>query len=997
MKKFRRASSAGLMAAAMLASSTAAFVAPVMNASAGQCLGETTFAKKGLPWHTCVTPPAEQKFKIGGGVYEITIVENGGEDVGGESVWDCQFRHRGLKIQRGHNYEVKWSVNSSADGTMNAHIANLAGEDPVWHNQKPGGQGWDKTVIKKGDNTFSSEFTAASNLEVAEWAFHYGGAGGEWNKVDCMPNGAVLKFSNMSLVCKTCGTNYTEGSCNWDPDNTLGEVTAKNNVRVNQVGYFPNRQKLATWVIASVDPTTGTAVTASKASTRFDILNSSGVSVYNGMTDASKPFATKSDFDSGDCAHLIDFSDFTTPGTYTIKVGTDESHPFTISADLYKNGTKDLLRDAVNYYYHNRSGVPTVEAYITSYNENPKYKQSKASLTAAAGHVKDTAYVQPKWVLAYDASGSDVDKKYTIDGTGGWYDAGDHGKYVVNGGISVWTLQNMYELAKKNGKEAVLNNSIVIPESGAKLLQEAKVELDWFFKMIVSSSDPAWGSSYAGLVYHKLHDHKWTGLAVKPDSYAEEWGTIRIVKPPTLAATLNLAACAAQASRLWKAEGDTTYAATCLTNAKLTYEKAKSLYSTWVPYDPAKHNPSAQSSYNPYPTNDKSLYAPLDQAIGGGPYGDNELRDDFYWAACELYATTGDETYLADLKKYGADYGTAVPGGKDMTFTIMDNLQGGENKGSFSSFNWGCTASLGSLSLYVTDVLTGADKTKLENSIVEVSDKYIAFQKTNPHGIPYEGSEFTDPINLGYEADGKTLISVKGYEWGSNSFVINNAIVNAYAYLVSGDTKHLDGCTESVDYIFGRNANGFSYVSGYGTYTLENPHHRLWSYELDNSFPKCPNGVLSGGPGAGMQDPYVGGLNYQRGKVPSQKCYVDSIEAWSVNEVTVNWNAPLAWIAGFLDVYGNDAGGSITPTQPTQPTTGGTQEGTKLGDVNVDGSVTIEDVVKLRLYLLNATKYPVSAAGLANAQVKSGTTTISAAHPTIIQDYIVGQIITLPN
>jgi len=89
-------------------------------------------------------------------------------------------------------------------------------------------------------------------------------------------------------------------------------------------------------------------------------------------------------------------------------------------------------------------------------------------------------------------------------------------------------------------------------------------------------------------------------------------------------------------------------------------------------------------------------------------------------------------------------------------------------------------------------------------------------------------------------------------------------------------------------------------------------------------------------------------------------------------------------------------GATPTPTEPSQPTTNVTPA-TKLGDVNVDGSVTIEDVVKLRLYLLNAAKYPVTAAGLANAQVKSGTTTISAAHPTIIQDYIVGQIATLPN
>ena len=34
---------------------------------------------------------------------------------------------------------------------------------------------------------------------------------------------------------------------------------------------------------------------------------------------------------------------------------------------------------------------------------------------------------------------------YSLDVRGGWYDAGDHGKYVVNGGISVYQLLNEFE------------------------------------------------------------------------------------------------------------------------------------------------------------------------------------------------------------------------------------------------------------------------------------------------------------------------------------------------------------------------------------------------------------------------------------------------------------------------------------------------------------------------------------------------------------------------
>ena len=57
---------------------------------------------------------------------------------------------------------------------------------------------------------------------------------------------------------------------------------------------------------------------------------------------------------------------------------------------------------------------------------------------------------------------------------------------------------------------------------------------------------------------------------------------------------------------------------------------------------------------------------------------------------------------------------------------------------------------------------------------------------------------------------------------------------------------------------------------------------------------------MSGGPGAGLQDPYIQALGFKRGTLASERCYVDSIEAWSVNEVTINWNAPFAWVVSFL-------------------------------------------------------------------------------------------------
>src|SRR4051812_20455036 len=90
-------------------------------------------------------------------------------------------------------------------------------------------------------------------------------------------------------------------------------------IRVNQVGYLPNLNKLATVVSTSTSPLT------------WQLKNSSGTVVASGSTSV---YGT--DAASGDAVHIADFSSFTTPGTgYTIVVGSVASFPFDISATVY--------------------------------------------------------------------------------------------------------------------------------------------------------------------------------------------------------------------------------------------------------------------------------------------------------------------------------------------------------------------------------------------------------------------------------------------------------------------------------------------------------------------------------------------------------------------------------------------------------------------------------------------------------------------------------------
>jgi endoglucanase len=134
----------------------------------------------------------------------------------------------------------------------------------------------------------------------------------------------------------------------------------------------------------------------------------------------------------------------------------------------------------------------------------------------------------------------------------------------------------------------------------------------------------------------------------------------------------------------------------------------------------------------------------------------------------------------------------------------------------------------------------------------------------------------------------------------------------ALAHDFSKDGRFVNGVSNAMDYILGRNPLDQSYITGYGDRPLENPYHRFWCRQANPKYPPPPPGVLSGGPNSELNDPYV----QAAGVVPCapMKCFIDNGEAWSVNEVTINWNAPLAWVAAWLDEK-QRPGASSTPAK----------------------------------------------------------------------------------
>ncbi|MDO9086916.1 MAG: glycoside hydrolase family 9 protein [Anaerolineaceae bacterium] len=564
-------------------------------------------------------------------------------------------------------------------------------------------------------------------------------------------------------------------------------------VKVNQIGYLPEGSKIA--------------ILADESTTEQDwILNN-----QNGETVASGKTIIKGlDSISGDHIHIIDFSDYEAPGeNYKLIANNIESSPFKISNDLYSQ----MQLDAMAYFYHNRSGIPIKATFVGKDWERP------------AGHITDNNVACYKGV---DADGNNWPGcEYTLDVAGGWYDAGDFGKYVVNGGISAWTLLNLYE----QFPDVFPDGSLSIPEQSngiPDILDEARWEMEFLLSMQVPL-----GQNLSGMVHHKIHDLTWAPIPMVPpteidndnDHKIESAG--RYLFPPSSAATLNLAATAAQSARIWR-DVDPEFSEKCLKAAEIAWEAAIEHQGIFYGNIPGQ---------------------------GGGNYDDQNVSDEFYWAAAELFITTGKdnyESYLLNSEKFG----------------------------TVEQFDWGRTGSLGTISLLTVKNNLAVEKIEiLKNELFSFSDEMLTIQQKDGYSVLINGA----------------------YPWGSNGLILNNMILMGLTHKVSGDPDYLKSVRQSMDYIMGRNPMNQSYVSGYGTFSMQHPHHRFWANDLNKGFPPPPAGALSGGPNANPDDPVAQNANLS--SLPESKRYIDDIGSFTTNEVTINWNAPLVWVSSYLNTF----------------------------------------------------------------------------------------------
>ncbi|MBN2618834.1 MAG: glycoside hydrolase family 9 protein [Spirochaetales bacterium] len=367
-----------------------------------------------------------------------------------------------------------------------------------------------------------------------------------------------------------------------------------------------------------------------------------------------------------------------------------------------------------------------------------------------------------------------------LDVSGGWHDAGDYGRYVGPGAKAVADL--------------LLSNNLT-----EKLLSEAKYELDWMLKM---------QDKKTGGVYHKVTTPAFIG-SVMPDTNSTEL----VISPISSTATADFAAIMAFSSRV--------YEKTATADAK------KMLTASIQAWNWLEENPVYPGFVNP-------------QGITTGEYGDPQDGDERFWAAVELYLSTGEEKYLEFAKN---------------SF----------NQNKWDGMGWQDIGTYGVISYLFWDK---KDKDVefyniLKNHFIESVEKISEMSKKDGYGI-----------SLGMN-----------YPWGSNEVVADNGCRLMYGYQLTENELYRNQALDHLNYLLGANSLNFSYVSGFGTDSLQNPHHRP-----SQAIGKATPGMLAGGPNSGLQDPLA---ESKLAGLPPAKCYIDAEPSYSTNEMTIYWNSPL--------------------------------------------------------------------------------------------------------
>ena len=303
--------------------------------------------------------------------------------------------------------------------------------------------------------------------------------------------------------------------------------------KTNQIGFLPRDAKRFCWTVGGA------------GASAFTIEGSDGGTAFRGVIGAPVDQTAS----AGERVQVGEFSALTVPGIYRIVVDGVRSHPFTLGNEVYR----PLLHDAVRAFHLIRANA-AIDDPVTKVRH-------------AAGHPGDAA-------LAVDGHARDL--------AGGWYNAGDFGKWVQMAALATSHMMWLYELRPQTAFWLKLD----VPATPGlpDLLAEARWGLEWMLKM--QNAD--------GSVLHKVDSEPNLPWGVLPSDDKTE----RHAKPAGSWDAAVLAAAMAQAATVYK-PFDPAFAERCRTAAVAAWR--------WLEAHPAVENHDPYYGINDIPA--KRLWA----------------------------------------------------------------------------------------------------------------------------------------------------------------------------------------------------------------------------------------------------------------------------------------------------------------------------------------------------------------------------------------------------
>ncbi len=264
---------------------------------------------------------------------------------------------------------------------------------------------------------------------------------------------------------------------------------------------------------------------------------------------------------------------------------------------------------------------------------------------------------------------------------------------------------------------------------------------------------------------------------------------------------------------------------------------AKCLEAAVKAYEYLDSHPNIEGTSNP-------------DGIVTGEYPDSGDADERAWAYAELFKATGDAKYD---DAFCALIGSGIPCASDL---------GWQGVGAYAGY------------AYLSSTVA---KGKFYDAVLASFMSGLADVEAATAGDAYNSS-------------------LTEYPWGSNMSIANNGMYVILYDRISGGNAGDECARDQLNYLLGTNGLGYCFLSGFGTVSPEQPHHRP-----SQAQGKAMPGMIAGGPDQNLEDPYA--ANVFADTAPAL-CYADNDQAYSLNEITIYWNSPVVFLFAYVSSQG---------------------------------------------------------------------------------------------